>query len=362
MSCQGGIWFYTSKILSLSLQATRGCPYKCEFCIVSKMFGRKVRFREIDNVIEEVAALPIRNVLFVDDNLTINKKYALELMRRLKPFGITWTCQSSLDVADDENLLKEMAEAGCRFIVLGLESVNPESIKETRKLQNKASQYVDAIHRINRAGIQVYGSFIVGFDHDTLEEFNNICKFAIEAELVYVMISILGTHEGSDLHERMKKEGRLVQGKAMYTGGMFPVLHYQQMSQLELFDKYHETLNRLYTWQSIGERAFPLFEKGYFIREYETDQGGFFFKFRMTFQLMGIYLLSRDKSKRSAFVGIIGLIRRKKIAIESAALFLVAMEGFRCHIKYLKKYLPELRNEIKLQDKGAWKEQMGDRK
>ncbi len=352
----------TSNVLSLSVQATRGCPYKCEFCIVSKMFGRKVRFRDIDNVVEEVAALPIRNILFVDDNLTINKKYALELMRRIKPFEITWTCQSSLDVADDEELLKEMAEAGCRFIVLGLESVNPESIKETKKFQNKAEHYLDAIRRINKAGIQVYSSFIVGFDHDTLEEFNNIYQFAIKAELVYVMVSILGTHEGTDLHERMKKEGRLVQGKAKYTGGMFPVLHYMQMSQLELFDRYHETLNHLYTWESIGERAFPLFVKGYFVRTYKTDQSGFFFKLKMTFHLLWIYLFSRDKSKRQAFLKMINLIRKDKIAIESAAIFLVSMEGFRRHLRVMKKHLPEMRNEIKLQDKGAWKNQMVDQK
>ncbi len=352
----------TSNVLSLSVQATRGCPYKCEFCIVSKMFGRKVRYRDIDNVVEEVAALPIRNILFVDDNLTINKKYALELVRGIKPCEITWTCQASLDVADDEELLKEMAEAGCRFIILGLESVNPESIKETKKFQNKAEHYLEAIRRINRVGIQVYSSFIVGFDHDTLEEFNNIYQFTIKAELPYVMISILGTHEGTDLHERMKKEGRLVQRKAKYTGGMFPVLHYMQMSQLELFDKYHETMNRLYTWESIGERAFPLFEKGFFIRTNKTDQSGFFFKFKMTFNLFGIYLFSRDKYKRQAFLKMIDLIRKDKIAIESAAIFLVSMEGFRRHLQVMKKNLHTFRDEIKLQDKGAWKEQMEDQK
>lgn len=349
----------TQKVLSLSVQATRGCPYKCEFCLVSKMFGRKVRFREIDNVIEEMTTLPNRNVLFVDDNLTINKKYARELVKRIKPLGITWTCQSSLDVAEDESLLEEMAEAGCRFIVLGLESVNPESIKETKKLQNKADFYYEAIQRINKAGIQVYGSFIVGFDNDTLEEFNNIYDFAIQVNLSYVMISLLGTHEGTDLHERMKKEGRLVQGSAQFTGGMFPVLHYQNMSQIDLFDKYYEILTRLYRWDAIIDRVFPLFEKGYFNRRFDTDQSGFFFKFKITFRLLRIYLLSREKAKRRAFIRIIELIRKGKIVIESAALFLVAMEGFRLHLKDIKRFLPEVRNEIIMKDKGPWKDQKG---
>jgi radical SAM superfamily enzyme YgiQ (UPF0313 family) len=271
---------------------------------------------------------------------------------------MTWTCQASLDVADDEELLNEMAEAGCRFIILGLESVNPESIKETKKLQNKADQYYDAIQRINKAGIQIYSSFIVGFDHDTLEEFNNISKFALQANLGYVMISLLGTHEGTDLHERMKKEGRLARGNEKYTGGMFPVIHYQNMSQIDLFDKYYETLNDLYKWDAIGKRAFPLFEKGYFIREYKTDQSNFFFKFKITFRLFGIYLCSRETAKRKAFIKMIRLIRNQKIAIESAALFLISMEGFQRHLKEFKKYLPELRHEIIKNDKGAWKDQI----
>ncbi|UCG27315.1 MAG: radical SAM protein, partial [Bacteroidales bacterium] len=271
---------------------------------------------------------------------------------------ITWTCQSSFDVARDEELLNEMAEAGCRFIVLGLESVNPESIKETRKLQNKANEYIDAIRRINRAGIQVYSSFIVGFDHDTLVEFDNIYRFSYEAELVYVMVSLLGTHKGTDLHERIKKEGRILRGNRKYLGGMFPVVHYMQMSQLDLFDRYYQTLDKLFQWESIRERAVRLFEKGFFTRKYRSDQSGFFFKLRMTFILLWIYLLKPGKAKRKLFLEIIGLIKRGKIAIESAAIFLVTMEGFRWHLRILKKHLPEFRAEIKNIDKGPWKGSM----
>jgi radical SAM superfamily enzyme YgiQ (UPF0313 family) len=260
-------------------------------------------------------------------------------------------------VADDEVLLKEMAEAGCRFIVLGLESVNPESIKETKKTQNKAELYLGAIQRINKAGIQVYSSFIVGFDHDTLTEFDNIFNFAVQANLGYVMISLLGTHEGTDLHERMKKEGRVDRGNEKYTGGMFPVIRYQNMSQIDLFDRYFDTLNRLYRWEVISQRVFPLFEKGYFVREYQTDQNGFLFKLKITFRLIGLYLFSGEKAKRKAFIKMISLIRKKKIAIESAALFLVSMEGFRRHLHQFKDFVPELRSEIMKKDLGAWKDQ-----
>jgi radical SAM superfamily enzyme YgiQ (UPF0313 family) len=89
----------TSKVVCIPIEVSRGCPYNCEFCLVTKMFGRRMRYRDIDNVMAEIAASPLRSILFVDDNLTVNKTYARELMRRLKPLGISWTCQASLELA-----------------------------------------------------------------------------------------------------------------------------------------------------------------------------------------------------------------------------------------------------------------------
>ena len=139
---------------------------------------------------------------------------------------------------------------------------------------------------------------------------------------------------------------------------MFPVLHYKQISQLDLYDRYYETLDKLYHWESIRKRAHALFRKGYFTREYRSDQNGFFFKFKMTFVLIYLYLLRPGMAKRKLFLDLIGLIKQRKITIESAAIFLISMEGFRRHLRMLKKHLPEFRAEIKNVDKGPWQEQI----
>ena len=168
------------KVFQVGLQASRGCPFNCDFCIVSKMFGRKMRYREIGNVVEEIKAAPSNYFFFVDDNLTINKRFAKELMRALIPLKISWGCMASIDVATDDELLGLMAEAGCFNILIGFESLNPESLDETGKHHNKAATiYEPAIKKIHSFGIQINASFVVGFDNDTLSEFDNIFDFTM---------------------------------------------------------------------------------------------------------------------------------------------------------------------------------------
>ena len=117
-----------NRIFQVAIQVSRGCPFNCDFCLVSKNFGRKMRYRDIDNVVAEIKAAPSKYFFFVDDNLTINKKYAKELMRAIIPLKISWGCMCSLDVATDEELLNLMAEAGCFNILVGFESLNPASL------------------------------------------------------------------------------------------------------------------------------------------------------------------------------------------------------------------------------------------
>jgi radical SAM superfamily enzyme YgiQ (UPF0313 family) len=350
----------TSKIMSVGVQTRRGCPYMCEFCLVSQMFGRKVRYRDLDNVLEELRSLPIKNLIFVDDNFITNKKYTFELLERIKPMGFSWICQASLDVALDEDLLKKMAEAGCRYIVLGFESVNRESISETKKLQNTMIGYRDAIQRIHKYGIIAYGSFIVGFDHDTAEEFDNIYRFSLEAELPYVMVSILGVTPGTELFNRIHSAGRWVDKNKRYSGGMFPVLHYYHMSQQEIFVKYIATLEKLYSYRSISERSVKMFSRGTFIRKSRADSVSFKLKLRASVIFIIEYLLSTNADKRKFFIEIWKLVRGKKLCIDVAAPLLLAMLGYNIQIRKLRAGMPRFLEAIAAVDKGPWKELTGN--
>ncbi len=346
----------TRKVLSIPIQISRGCPYNCEFCVVTKMFGRKMRYRAIEDVIAEVKASPLRSLLFVDDNLTINKKYVRELMARLKPLGVSWTCQASLDLAKDPDLLAEMAAAGCEHIIIGFESLNAESLETSRKFHNRVDEYRRAVETIHAAGIMIFASFIVGFDNDTLDECDNIAAFAQQAPIPYLMLNLLGSAPGTDLQRRLIDEGRWYGPHTDFMGGIFPVMHYRQFSQTALYERYLATITRAFGWPAMRERVLRLFRKGYFTRMRGGSDFGPLFKLWMLLRTVGLYVFSPDRDKRRLFVELLALARRGTVSFDKAVAVMVALEGFHRHAALLHRYRTDYAPLLAEADKGAWRE------
>ncbi len=343
-----------SKIFQVGIQTSRGCPYNCDFCLVSQMFGRKMRYREIENVVAEIKAAPTKYFFFVDDNLTINKRYAKELMRAIIPLGISWGCMCSIDVAKDEELLSLMAEAGCFNILIGFESMNPDSLDETHKDHNKsATIYEPAIAKIHAAGMHINASFVVGFDNDSLKEFDNIFDFTMLTGMPNVNLHILAAPPGTEIFRKYKEEGRLFECNPELGVGHFPTLHYMNMSQIELFDKYMETIERLYSFETVYEKAKKLFPSGAFHRK--GGKISVFLKARLSWITLKEFVLTSDKTKRELFWFIIGLIREKKLAIDKGLGYLISMLGYHRHIEDHKKHMEYYRDLVKQQDRGSWK-------
>ena len=345
----------TKRIFQLAIQVSRGCPFNCDFCLVSKTFGRKMRYREIDNVIEEIKAAPSKYFFFVDDNLTINKRYARELMKAIKPLGISWGCMCSLDVATDDELLQLMAEAGCFNILVGFESLNPDSLDETQKHHNRGgSIYTEAIRKIHAAGIHINASFVVGFDHDTADEFERIFNFTLEHNLPNVNLHLLNAPPGTETYKKLEAEGRLINCDPELGVGHFPTIHYMNMSQIEIFDKYMETITRLYSFPIVRQKAEALFSKGEF-----TRPGGdipVWLKARLSWITFKEFVLTSDKDRRALFRFIFHLIRSKQIAIDKGLGFLLAMLGYNRHVREHHRRMDEYRNMIMAQEAGRWKD------
>ncbi|MCX6250621.1 MAG: radical SAM protein [Bacteroidetes bacterium] len=342
-------------IFQVGLQVSRGCPFNCDFCLVSKIFGRKMRYRDIDNVIDEIKASPTKYFFFVDDNLTINKKYAKELMKAIKPFGISWGCMASLDVAKDEELLHLMAEAGCFNILIGFESLNPENLDDSNKLHNQAATIFEpAIQKIHSAGIHINASFVAGFDHDTLQAFDDIFDFSMKMNLPNVNLHILAAPPGTELYKKLNAQGRLFDCDTDLGVGHFPTIHYMKMSQTEIFDKYMETIARLYDFRNIRIKAENLFRDGAFIRK--GGKISVFMKARLSWITFKEFILTRDKEKRALFFFIYHLIRKKKIAIDKGLGFLISMLGYNRHIKDHQKNMEKYRKMVMDQDRGSWEE------
>ncbi|HPT70068.1 MAG TPA: radical SAM protein, partial [Syntrophomonas sp.] len=305
------------KVFQVGIQVSRGCPYKCEFCLVTSLFGNKMRYRDIDNVVQEIKSLPVRKMLFVDDNLTANKRYAHDLMKALLPLKISWGCMSSIDIAKDDDLLTEMNNAGCFNILIGFESLNAESLYETRKRQNRdALIYEEAIKKIHSHGIHITASFVIGFDNDTPEEFDHLYEFTQRTGLSYINFNILGAPYGTELQKRLTAEGRMYDIDSDMMGGLFPCIHYFKMSQIELFDKYLETLTRMYSYESVYFKAKILFGDGYFTKSYNDGNPSVAFRAKLVFKLLREFIFTNEPYKRKFFLYMISLIRQKKAAID----------------------------------------------
>jgi len=349
------------KIFQVAIQVSRGCPFNCDFCLVSKNFGRKMRYREISNVIDEIKAAPSKYFFFVDDNLTINKSYAKELMKALIPLEISWGCMCSLDVATDDELLKLMAEAGCFNILVGFESLNPESLNETQKHHNRGgSIYTDAINKIHAAGIQINASFVVGFDHDTEDEFERIFNFSLDHNLANVNLHLLNAPPGTETYKKLLAEGRIIDTDPEMGVGHFPTIAYMNMSQIGIFDKYMETITSLYSFNVIRQKAEALFSNGAF-----TRQGGdipAWLKARLSWITFREFVLTSDKDRKALFLFIFHLIRSRKIAIDKGMGFLLTMLGVNRHIKQHHKRMDEYRSIVMAQETGKWKEKVKEDK
>ncbi len=193
------------------VQFGRGCKYNCDFCSISAFYGDSLRFRCIDRVVEEIKRRKLRYVFFVDDNLFVNKRMTKAFMEALIPLGIRWTCQISIDVAADDGLLNLMRQSGCISLLIGFETRNPDSLKEMNKVVNlNHLRYEDIIRKIKDYGMMVYGTFVVGYETDGMEAFDEALAFALDNKLFLANFNPLIPTIGAPLYDRLKMENRLL--------------------------------------------------------------------------------------------------------------------------------------------------------
>ena len=193
-----------------TVMASRGCPHGCSFCSTSAFFGRKYRRRSPENVAREIAALPDRLFIFVDDNLCFDRKYSLELMRLIAPLRKRWVCQVTITLADDPELLKAFREAGCIGVLIGIESINEKNIEFAGKKINVVSEYREKISKIHQRGIFVQGSFVFGFDNDDVSAFAPVLEFVFENKLESANFCVLTPLPGTTIYDKLDREGRLL--------------------------------------------------------------------------------------------------------------------------------------------------------
>ncbi|MDD5370732.1 MAG: DUF4070 domain-containing protein [Anaerolineaceae bacterium] len=205
---------------AMSIQFSRGCPYSCDFCNITSLLGHRPRTKTAAQIVAELNALYAtgwrRNVFFVDDNFIGNKRIlkeevlpALIAWRKGKK-GCNFSTEASINLSDDPELMHLMVAAGFNSVFVGIETPDDGSLTECHKNQNKNRDLIESVKRLQREGLQVMGGFIVGFDNDTPSIFQRQIDFIQNSGIVTAMVGLLQAPPGTQLYNRMEKEGRLV--------------------------------------------------------------------------------------------------------------------------------------------------------
>ena len=201
----------------ITIQTTRGCPWDCDFCAASKLYGPRYRIKPVDRVLQEVDA--VRSlwrrpfIEFADDNTFVNRTWAKQLLSGLADRHVRYFTETDVSVADDEELLDLLYPSGCRQVLIGFESPRRASLEGMDRANWKArqhSRYLEVIEKIQSRGVSVCGCFIVGLDSDTPEVFDELREFIDRSRLLEVQITILTPFPGTRLYQRLLAEGRLL--------------------------------------------------------------------------------------------------------------------------------------------------------
>jgi len=305
-----------------SLQFSRGCPFRCEFCDIIVMFGRRPRVKSLEQVGRELDALRargMRRVFFVDDNLIGNRPKAKTLLAFLAEYqarhdySFSFGTEASLNLARDVELIQLMVAAGFGWVFIGIETTDEESLKETKKTQNVGGDILADVRRMYTSGIDVLAGFIVGFDNDTLSTFDRQREFIMESGIQSAMVGLLHAMPRTPLHERLHKEGRLrtLADDCDNTVAETNVVP-KRMDYESMVERYKWLYRDLLTDRAIGERIrnkmrymrHPLYAGTYDVRD----------SLQITWHLIARGIVPGGPSRWAAFLRSLPILRPRQMA------------------------------------------------
>ena len=239
-----------------TLQTTRGCPFQCEFCVVTTFYGHSYRSRPLEEIEAEIQALQGGGdyLFFVDDNIVGSRSYAKELFRMLIPLGKRWLSHATLNLVEDPELLDLCARSGCRGLFFGFESLSETNLKEIGKSVNRVGAYEEAVKKLHDRGIGVEGSFVVGYDEDEVSVFDRLAEFAKKTRLDGAHVWIRTPFPGTRLHAKLEEQGRIFERDWSKYDLAHVVFYPKKMSPERLQEGMYGFYREVYSYPSMISR------------------------------------------------------------------------------------------------------------
>jgi radical SAM superfamily enzyme YgiQ (UPF0313 family) len=236
-----------------TFEATRGCVHRCEFCVVPTAWGRPLQ-KPVGEVVDDIKAMQSKRLIFLDLNIIADIGYAKELFSALIPLKVKWAGLATINLAFDDELLDLAARSGLRGILIGFESLSPDSLGETNKKFNARRDYMAAVQRLHERDIAIMGCFVFGFDHDDKHTFDATVDFILESRIDLPRYAILTPFPGTPLFKKLQAEDRILTDDWSLFDGQHVVFQPAQMSPRELLLGTEAAWKRTYSFPSIWKR------------------------------------------------------------------------------------------------------------
>ncbi len=235
-------------------EATRGCVHACEFCVVPTAWGRRPLHKPVHDVVADIRQHGARKLIFVDLNLIASRAYAVELFIALIPLQLQWYGLATVLLADDEELLALAQRSGCKGLLMGLESMSPANLKETRKGFNSPDHFSEVVERLHAHGIALQGCFVFGLDDDHPDVFLKTAEFAVQARIDLPRFAVVTPFPNTPLHLRLDAEGRILTRNWELYDGQHVVFQPRHMSVQQLQLGIELAWKYAYSYRSIWRR------------------------------------------------------------------------------------------------------------
>lgn len=319
---------------TVSIQTTRGCPYDCNFCNVIYTYGRKMRCKTVNQIIEEVKFLEhlgVKAVFFADDNFIGNRKFVKEILKELKGINnsfdspLMFMTQLDITVANDDELLELLADCNFIQLMIGIESVNTDTLKEMNKVQNLKVDTSQAIKKIQSYGMSVTAHMIIGFDNDSLKTFDDYEDFIYKSNITEYLLHPLMAPSGTKLWYKMKQESRIIDYNLINDDFMDIVSNIlpKRITRVELMSGMIDFWEKMNTVASFRNRTEEFFENISRIPQVSKPNFKGFWKMKnLIFSTIDYFIRKAPKEEREIFFDLFKQVRKKSIVFISRYMYM----------------------------------------